>query len=155
MLDAWKPVSARRDRHAASAGVAGAPNYADDLAGSRPRCCATQSARRGGVHGLMLENFGDTPFLKSRVPQHVVAHMTAIACAITRGSTRPRDQLFAQRRCAALSVAHASVAAFVRVNVLCGARVTDQGVIEGIAADCCACVTCSAQSGSRSWPTWT
>jgi predicted TIM-barrel enzyme len=32
----------------------------------------------------MIENFGDAPFFKSRVPQHVVAHMTAIACAIRR-----------------------------------------------------------------------
>ena len=36
---------------------------------------------------------------------------------------------------AALAAAVAADCDFVRVNVLCGARVTDQGVIEGIAAD--------------------
>ncbi|MGZ5022777.1 MAG: BtpA/SgcQ family protein, partial [Chthoniobacterales bacterium] len=32
---------------------------------------------RGGVHGLMMENFGDVPFYPNRVPAHVVAQMTA------------------------------------------------------------------------------
>src|SRR5689334_6973860 len=36
----------------------------------------------GGVHGLMIENFGDTPFFPARVPAHVVAHVTAIAGAV-------------------------------------------------------------------------
>jgi membrane complex biogenesis BtpA family protein len=34
-----------------------------------------------------------------------------------------------------MGVAHAAGAEFVRVNVLCGARVTDQGVLQGIAHD--------------------
>ena len=33
----------------------------------------------------------------------------------------------------ALAVAHASGARFIRVNVLCGARVADQGILHGIA----------------------
>src|SRR6188474_1603988 len=36
----------------------------------------------GGVHSLMLENFGDVPFYPGGVPAHVVAHMTAIALAV-------------------------------------------------------------------------
>src|ERR687886_513242 len=36
----------------------------------------------GGVHGLMIENFGDTPFFPGRVPAHVVAHMTALAAEV-------------------------------------------------------------------------
>jgi predicted TIM-barrel enzyme len=35
----------------------------------------------------------------------------------------------------ALAVAVASSARFIRVNVLVGARVTDQGIIEGVAAE--------------------
>ncbi len=34
---------------------------------------------------------------------------------------------------AALAVAHAAQADFIRVNVLAGVRVTDQGIVEGIA----------------------
>jgi hypothetical protein len=35
--------------------------------------------------------------------------------------------------CGALAVAHASGSSFIRVNVLCGARLTDQGIVSGIA----------------------
>jgi uncharacterized protein len=35
----------------------------------------------------------------------------------------------------ALAVAHAAGAQFIRVNVLCGARVTDQGLLEAVAAE--------------------
>src|SRR6185436_13143720 len=35
----------------------------------------------------------------------------------------------------ALSVAHAAAADYIRVNVLCGARVADQGLLQGIAHD--------------------
>jgi uncharacterized protein len=35
--------------------------------------------------------------------------------------------------CSALAVAQAAGAQFIRVNVLCGARVTDQGIVQGIA----------------------
>ena len=38
----------------------------------------------GGVHGLMLENFGDVPFYPGRVPAHTVAAMTAIAGEVRR-----------------------------------------------------------------------
>src|SRR5437660_1187350 len=38
----------------------------------------------GGVHGLMMENFGDVPFYPGRVPTHVATHMTAIAAEVRR-----------------------------------------------------------------------
>ena len=43
-----------------------------------------QSLALGGIHGLMMENFGDTPFFPGRVPTHVATQMTAIACEIRR-----------------------------------------------------------------------
>ena len=58
----------------------GSPGYGGDLRAVR------EAARRdadalagGGVHGLMIENFGDVPFYPGRVPAYVVAYMTAIA----------------------------------------------------------------------------
>ncbi|MGN6626087.1 MAG: BtpA/SgcQ family protein [Tepidisphaeraceae bacterium] len=90
-----------------------------------------------GVHGLMLENFGDVPFYASHVPPHTIAQLTAVA-----GAVRPRFSgvplginCLRNDGCAALSIAHACGADYIRVNVLSGARVTDQGVIQGIAAD--------------------
>ena len=38
-----------------------------------------EALTRGGVHAIMIENFGDAPFYPERAPACVVAHMTAIA----------------------------------------------------------------------------
>jgi uncharacterized protein len=86
------------------------------------------------VHGLMLENFGDTPFFPGRVPPYVVAHLTAIAVEIRRRFSLPLGiNVLRNDGLSALAVAHASGAEFIRVNILSGARLTDQGIIQGIA----------------------
>lgn len=88
----------------------------------------------GGVHGLLIENFGDTPFFPGRVPAAVVAQMTGLAGEVRRRFPMPLGiNVLRNDGCSALAVAHAVGAEFIRVNVLCGARVTDQGVIQGIA----------------------
>src|SRR5437867_8777278 len=40
----------------------------------------------GGVHGLMIENFGDVPFYPGQVPACVVAPMTAFAAEVRRAA---------------------------------------------------------------------
>jgi membrane complex biogenesis BtpA family protein len=89
----------------------------------------------GGVQGLMIENFGDTPFFPGRVPAHVVAHMTAIAADVRRATPKLPLGINVLRNdgLSALAVAHAVGASYIRVNVLCGARVADQGLLQGIA----------------------
>ena len=90
----------------------------------------------GGVHGLMMENFGDVPFYPDRVPAYVIAQMTAIACEVRRRVDLPLGiNVLRNDGRGALAVAHACGASFIRVNVLCGARVADQGLIQGIAHD--------------------
>jgi membrane complex biogenesis BtpA family protein len=90
----------------------------------------------GGVHGLMMENFGDVPFYPDRVPAWVTAHMTALACDVRARIDLPLGiNVLRNDGRGALAVAHAAGASFIRVNVLCGARVTDQGLIQGIAHD--------------------
>ena len=95
-----------------------------------------KSLRDGGVDCLMMENFGDVPFYSARVPAHVVALMTALACDVKSAVDLPLGiNVLRNDGMSALAVAFASGADFIRVNVLSGARVTDQGVIQGIAAD--------------------
>ena len=95
-----------------------------------------ESLQVGGVHGLMIENFGDVPFYKTDVPKHTVAYLTAIAAKVKATFDLPLGiNCLRNDGCAALAVAHAVGAEYIRVNVLSGARVTDQGVIEGIGAD--------------------
>jgi len=90
----------------------------------------------GGVDGLMMENFGDVPFYPGRVPVYVATAMTALAMEVRRASGLPLGiNVLRNDGQTALAVAHAVGAEFIRVNVLCGARVADQGVLQGIAHD--------------------
>jgi len=86
----------------------------------------------GGVHGLLVENFGDSPFFPDRVPLDTVSHMTAAALEIRHRFDLPLGiNVLRNDGCAAMAIAHAVGADFIRVNVLCGARVTDQGIVVG------------------------
>src|SRR5262249_57030804 len=84
---------------------------------------------------LLIENFGDVPFYPGRVPAHVVAQMSVLAADVRRAQPALPLGINVLRNDgrSALAVAHAVGASFIRVNVLCGARVTDQGLIQGIA----------------------
>lgn len=115
----------------------GAPAFAGDREGTRRRVLADAAAlAEAGVEGLMLENFGDAPFYTSTAPRETVAHLTALAAAVRNAVDLPLGiNVLRNDGRAALAIADAVGAAFIRVNVLTGARVTDQGIIEGIAAD--------------------
>ena len=84
----------------------------------------------------MIENFGDTPFYPDRVPAITVAAITALACEVRWRFDVPLGiNVLRNDGRSALAVAVACNASFIRVNVLCGARVTDQGLLQGIAHD--------------------
>jgi len=86
----------------------------------------------GGVDGIMIENFGDAPFYPEDVPKHVVAAVTRAATAVETETDLPLGiNVLRNDAAAAVSVAGAVGADYVRVNVHTGARVTDQGVVEG------------------------
>jgi len=116
----------------------GAPRYGGDLSSIYESVRKDSDALAAGhIHGLLLENYGDAPFCPGRVPAEVVAHMTALASDLVRrhGDLPIGISVLRNDGQSALAVAHAVGASFIRVNVLCGARVTDQGIIEGIAYD--------------------
>ena len=89
-----------------------------------------------GYDLVMLENFGDVPFFAGRVPAITVSAMTA--CAIAARDACPSLPLginvLRNDADAALAIAYVVGAACIRVNVHTGARVTDQGVVQGEAA---------------------
>lgn len=115
----------------------GSPGYGGDLRAVREAVLRDAEAMvDSGIHGLVLENLGDAPFWPRRVPAEVVAQMTALAVEIRRRFPVPLGiNVLRNDGRSALAVAHAAGARFIRVNVLCGARLTDQGILEGIAAD--------------------
>jgi len=86
----------------------------------------------GGVDGLMIENYGDSPFYPEAVPKHTVASMTRVASAVSEAVDCPLGiNVLRNDAEAALSVAAAVKADYIRINVHTGAAVTDQGLIEG------------------------
>jgi len=115
----------------------GSPRYSGDVAAVRAFVLRDAEALvEGGIHGLLLENFGDAPFWARRVPAATVAHMTALAAEVRRCFPVPLGvNVLRNDGRSAVAVAHAAGAQFIRVNVLCGARLTDQGVVQGIAAE--------------------
>lgn len=90
----------------------------------------------GGVDGLMVENFGDAPFYADDVPKHVVASMATLVADLRRAVDLPIGvNVLRNDAEAALSIAAAADASFVRVNVHTSARLTDQGIVTGKAAE--------------------
>jgi membrane complex biogenesis BtpA family protein len=90
----------------------------------------------GGVDGLSLENLGDAPYFKSDVPPETVAAMTRVLSEIRGGTALPLGvNVLRNAARASLAIALAAGGNFIRVNVLTEASVTDQGIVEGVAAE--------------------
>lgn len=113
----------------------GSPRCRGDLQQIRAQVLAdAQSLAEGGADALMLENFGDAPFYPGRVPAATVAMLAALGVEVRRQCPLPLGiNVLRNDGESALAVAAAVGAQFIRVNVLCGARLTDQGIISGIA----------------------
>ena len=86
----------------------------------------------GGVDALLVENFGDAPFTPGRVEPATVAAMSVVAAEVRREFPRTRLGLNVLKNDAraALGVAAAVGAEFIRVNVHAGAVLADQGVVQ-------------------------
>ncbi len=111
----------------------GSPEFDGDREAICERMLADATALAdGGVDAVLLENFGDVPFYPDDVPKSTVAEMASLATALTDAVDVPVGiNVLRNDAIAALSIAAAAGAAFVRVNVHVGAAVTDQGVLEG------------------------
>lgn len=80
----------------------------------------------GGVDGLMVE------FYTTRVPAHTVAFLSTLAFEVkTRFSLPLGINVLRNDGMAAIAIAAAVRAEFVRVNVYTGARLADQGILHG------------------------
>src|SRR5437764_8017935 len=111
----------------------GSPRWAGSLEEVLRR--AVEDARalaEGGVDGVMVENFGDTPFYPEQVPPETVAAMTRAARAVVEAVGVPVGvNVLRNDAAAALGIAVAVGARFIRVNVHTGAMWTDQGLLQG------------------------
>lgn len=114
----------------------GSPGWGGDLRAVAERALADARAlEEGGVHGLIVENFGDLPFPK-KAGKVTVAAMTAVVGEVVRAVGIPVGvNVLRSDGEAALAIAHVTGASFIRVNVFSGVAFTDGGMIEGEAAD--------------------
>ncbi len=115
----------------------GAPGYEGDLASIEQRALRDAGAyTSAGFDGILLENFGDVPFFKDSVERVTVAAMSRIACRLReKFPVSLGVQVLRNDALSALAVAAVSGAEYIRVNVLAGVMATDQGLIEGNAAE--------------------
>ncbi len=111
----------------------GAPGYAGSM--NRIIKVALNEANlflKYKVDGLIVENFRDNPFYPDNLPPETVAGMTAVTREIVRKFKGPVGvNALRNDAHAALSVANAAEAHFIRINIHIGAALTDQGIIEG------------------------
>lgn len=115
----------------------GAPYYSGDPASVIEHALADAAALvDGGIDAVMLENFGDTPYFARQVPRETIAWMTRIGGMLRDRYPHPLGVCVLRNDArAALAIANAIDAQFIRVCILGSPRVTDQGVIEGDAAE--------------------
>lgn len=91
---------------------------------------------RAGCEAAIIENFGDVPYCREDVPPVTIASMAAIARDLLSTSSIPLGiNVLRNDGPSAVAIAAAIGLAFVRINVLMGAMVTDQGIIQGCARE--------------------
>ncbi len=87
---------------------------------------------RHGVDGLIVENLRDIPFYPGPVPAPTVAAMAAVTREAVRAAGVPVGvNVLRNDGPAAVAVASAAGARFVRVNVHMGVAVSEQGIVHG------------------------
>jgi uncharacterized protein len=114
----------------------GSPRFGGDFDAVLTRAASDARAlAEAGFPCLLVENFGDAPFLRSGVGPETVAAVTAAVLTVQDATGLPIGvNVLRNDGLSALGVAAITGASFVRVNVLVGTMYTDQGPIVGDAA---------------------
>jgi hypothetical protein len=85
-----------------------------------------------GFDALIVENYGDAPFHPGAVPAETVAGLALAVERVRNATALPVGvNVLRNDAAAALGIAAAAGASFIRVNVHTGAMLTDQGWLEG------------------------
>jgi membrane complex biogenesis BtpA family protein len=117
--------------------LAGSARY--DRRGARPILDAAlrdlAALEGGGVDAVLVENLGDAPYAKTAA-RETIAMMSVVLRAVVEAAAVPIGvNVLRNDGLAALSIAAATGASFIRVNVFAGVAFTDQGIVEGQAHD--------------------
>lgn len=115
----------------------GSSGYGEDFLQVIDRAISdAQALQRAGFRAVMVENYGDAPFYPDQVPPVTVAAMTRVVAEIASATSLEIGvNVLRNDASSALAVAAATGATYIRVNVLSGVMITDQGPIVGKAAE--------------------
>lgn len=89
----------------------------------------------GGADAVMVENMGDAPFGKTAPPETVAMMAVIVERLVEKAHVPIGVNVLRNDGLAALSIAAATGATFMRVNVFTGVAFADQGTIEGQARE--------------------
>ncbi|MFI5911830.1 BtpA/SgcQ family protein [Dactylosporangium sp. NPDC051541] len=111
----------------------GSPRYDGDVERIYTAALAeTEVFLRHGVDALIVENFRDGPFHPGPVPPETTATLAAVAREVVRMAPVPVGvAVLRNDAAAALAIATATGASFIRVNVHLGAVLAAQGIVTG------------------------
>jgi len=91
-----------------------------------------EAYEKGGLDGVIIENYGDAPYYPDKVDPATVAAVTYVAAHIAKKIDIPFGvNILRNDAEAALAVAYVTGGRFIRVNVLTEPMATDQGIIQG------------------------
>lgn len=111
----------------------GAPRWAGSMDAVVER--ALDDARalvQGGMDGIVVENFLDAPFYPGRVPAETIAALSVVVREVVLAVSVPVGvNVLRNDGVAAIAIAGAAGARFVRVNVHTGVMLGDQGWLHG------------------------
>lgn len=89
----------------------------------------------GGADAVIVENLGDAPYAVT-APRETITMMSVVVHQLVEKAQVPIGvNVLRNDGLAAMAIAAASRASFVRVNVFCGVAFADQGMIEGQARE--------------------
>jgi len=110
----------------------GTPRHEDPLSAIVERAVAEAELLAGaGFDALILENMHDVPYLRREVGPEIVAGMTAVGRAVRAAVDVPLGvQILAGANRAALAVAQAIEAQFIRAEGFAFAAVADEGILD-------------------------
>ena len=93
----------------------------------------TEALAEGGCDAVLVENMGDVPYLRGPAMPETIAAMTVATAAVGEFGLPVGVQVLAGANRAALAVAVASGATFIRAEGFAYAHVADEGIIEASA----------------------
>ncbi len=93
-----------------------------------------------GFDAILIENFSDVPFAKTKVSEFVFARFVQVISALRKAISISIGVNVLRNGCVqAMTIATATGADFIRCNIWESAYLTDQGIIEGAAFDVINC----------------